>query len=417
MMKAVLITIGDEILSGDTVDTNSSFIAGQLKMIGIPVIQILTVADKVETIKAALQTACNSADLVITTGGLGPTKDDRTKTAFAQIFNDELVLDAATFSHLEKLFIKRKREHLLELNRPQAMVLSRARIFQNENGTAPCMMMEQDSNLVFCLPGVPYEVKPLITDKIIPFLAKRNPVNHLVTRTVTVVGIPESLLSAQIESWELALSPSISLSYLPVGNRIKLRLNSSGPDLEVLNANLESEVQKLQPLIGKNVISWKGNEIQEILKEILLARNLTLSTAESCTGGALARLLTSVPGSSAYFLGGIIPYDYRKKIEILNVSSTTISEKTTVSAEVAQEMSLGCLNLFHTDIALATTGVAGPSTDEFDNEVGTAYYSIRTRTFEKTQKLYLPHLQRNDFAQFVAIRVLQDLVDVLVTGE
>lgn len=414
LMKAVLITIGDEILSGDTVDTNSTFIAGQLKKIGIPVVQILTVADETDLIKKALQTACSLADLVFTTGGLGPTKDDRTKTAFAQFFNDELALDETTFQHLKNLFIKRKREHLLELNRPQAMVLSRARVFQNENGTAPCMMMDEQGKLVFCLPGVPYEVKPLMTDKIIPFLTERNPVNHLVTRSVSVVGIPESLLSEQIESWELALPPSISLSYLPVGSRIKLRLNCSGSDLEALSAQLDTEVKKLEPLIGDHVISWNGNEIQEILKEILITRQLTISTAESCTGGAVARLLTSVPGSSAYFLGGIIPYDYRKKIEILGVSAQTISEKTTVSAEVAQEMTLGCLTLFGTDIALSTTGVAGPSTDEFDNEVGTVYYSIRTKSFEKTQKLHLPHLHRNDFAQFVSQRVLQDLVEILV---
>lgn len=413
-MKAVLITIGDEILSGDTVDTNSNFIAGQLKMIGIPVIQILTVADDVQTIKGALHTASSLGDLIFTTGGLGPTKDDRTKTAFAQFFGDELALDETTFLHLQQLFIKRKREHLLELNRPQAMVLSRARIFQNENGTAPCMMMEQEGKLVFCLPGVPYEVKPLITDKIIPYLILQNPINHLVTRSVSVVGIPESLLSEQIEKWEMALPPAISLSYLPVGNRIKLRLNCSGPNLEALNANLDTEVKKLQPLIGKNVISWNGNEIQEILKDILVARKLTISSAESCTGGALARLITSVPGSSAYFLGGVIPYDYQKKIKILGVSPQTIAAKTAVSAEVAQEMTLGCLDLFDTDIALSTTGVAGPNTDEFDNEIGTVYYSIRTKSFEKTQKLYLPHLHRNDFAQFVSQRVLQDLVEVLV---
>ncbi|MBP0612900.1 CinA family nicotinamide mononucleotide deamidase-related protein [Chryseobacterium sp. cx-311] len=413
-MKAVLITIGDEILSGDTVDTNSNFIAGQLKMIGIPVIQILTVADDVQTIKGALNTASSLGDLIFTTGGLGPTKDDRTKTAFAQFFGDELALDETTFLHLQQLFIKRKREHLLELNRPQAMVLSRARIFQNENGTAPCMMMEQEGKLVFCLPGVPYEVKPLITDKIIPYLILQNPINHLVTRSVSVVGIPESLLSEQIEKWEMALPPAISLSYLPVGNRIKLRLNCSGPNLEALNANLDTEVKKLQPLIGKNVISWNGNEIQEILKDILVARKLTISSAESCTGGALARLITSVPGSSAYFLGGVIPYDYQKKIKILGVSPQTIAAKTAVSAEVAQEMTLGCRDLFDTDIALSTTGVAGPNTDEFDNEVGTVYYSIRTKSFEKTQKLHLPHLHRNDFAQFVSQRVLQDLVEILV---
>ena len=413
-MKAVLITIGDEILSGNTVDTNSNFIAGELKKIGIPVVQIFTVSDEIESIKNSLDAAFKLGDLVIATGGLGPTKDDKTKTAFKEFFSDEIVLDSETFDHLKKYFEKRNRGHLLELNKPQAEVLSKAFIFQNENGSAPCQMIQENGKIVISLPGVPYEVKPLIKDKIIPFLAQKFSLNHIVTHTISVVGIPESLLSEQIESWELALPKDISLSYLPVGNRIKLRLTAQGKSEEDLGQRIDQEVQKLKPLIGDNVISWSGDNIEEILKEIFDEKKLTVSTAESCTGGELSRLLTSISGSSTYFLGGIVAYDYHKKIEILGVSEKTIQDKTVVSEEVAQEMSFGAQKLFKTNISLSTTGVSGPNSDEFNNEIGTAFYSIRVNDFEKTNRLHLPHFERNDFANFVSQRVLQDLVEILI---
>ena len=413
-MKAVLITIGDEILSGNTVDTNSNFIAGELKKIGIPVVQIFTVSDEIESIKNSLDAAFKLGDLVIATGGLGPTKDDKTKTAFKEFFNDEIVLDQETFEHLKKYFEKRNRGHLLELNKPQAEVLSKAFIFQNENGSAPCQMIQENGKIVISLPGVPYEVKPLIKDKIIPFLAQKFSLNHIVTHTISVVGIPESLLSEQIESWELALPEDISLSYLPVGNRIKLRLTAQGKSEKELEQRIDKEVLKLKPLIGDNVISWSGDNIEEILKGILDEKKLTVSTAESCTGGELSRLLTSISGSSTYFLGGIVAYDYHKKIEILGVSEKIIQDKTVVSEEVAQEMSLGAQKLFKTNISLSTTGVSGPNSDEFNNEIGTAFYSIRVNDFEKTNRLHLPHFERNDFANFVSQRVLQDLVEILI---
>ncbi len=413
-MKAVLITIGDEILSGNTIDTNSNFIATQLKNIGIPVVQIFTISDQIKTIKNTLQEASKIADLIICTGGLGPTKDDRTKTAFVEYFNDELKLDEVTFEHLKNILIKRKREHLLEINVNQAFVLSKAFIFQNENGTAPCQMIREQGKIVICLPGVPFEVKPLIKDKIIPFLAREFSVDHLTSRIISVVDFPESLLALTIEEWELSLPKNISLSYLPVGNRVKLRLTGHGKNLQELNANLDEQIKTLKPLIEDKVISWDGDEIQEILKEVLLQKKLTISVAESCTGGELSRLLTSVSGSSNYFLGGITAYDYQKKIEILGVKRETIKTKTVVCEEVAQEMSAGGQRLFRTDICLSTTGIAGPNSDEFNNEIGLVYYSIRVGESEKTCRLYLPHLERNDFINFVSQRVLQDLVTILV---
>lgn len=413
-MKAVLITIGDEILSGTTVDTNSNFIANQLKEIGIPVVQIYTVADDLQTIKNTLSAAAEISDLIITTGGIGPTKDDKTKLAYAEFFQDELVLDEDVYEHLRRRYIKMDRANLIEINRDQAVVLSKAKIFQNENGSAPCQMISENGKITICLPGVPFEVKPLIKDKIIPYLKNKFSLQHIISRIISVVDYPESLLAVKIEDWELALSKNIALSYLPIGNRVKLRLTATGKDKRDLEHQLVLESEKLRPLIGEKVISWNGSDIQEILKEILIQKKLTVSTAESCTGGELSRLITSVSGSSAYFIGGIIPYNVQQKIETLGVSEYTISIKTTVSPEVAQEMSLGCRKLFNTDISLSTTGVSGPNTDEFENPVGLAFYSIRVKNFEKTNRLFLPHLERNDFANFVSQRVLQDLVEVLV---
>ncbi len=414
MKNAVLITIGDEILSGNTVDTNSNFIATQLKNIGFKVVQIFTISDEIETIKKTLKSAFELGDLVITTGGLGPTKDDKTKKAFAEFFNDTLVSDAETLEHLRQLLIKRKREHLFEINLPQADILSKSKVFQNHNGTAPSLMVEENGKIAICLPGVPYEVKPLIKKQIVPFLQKKFEQNYIVTRIISVVNFPESLLSETLESWELALPENISLSYLPIANRVKLRLTATGKNEEILNQQLNEEITKLRPLVQDNVISENGDSIEEILHDLLISKNLTISTAESCTGGELSHLITSVSGSSQYFLGGICTYQTQKKIEILGVSEDLIKEKAVVSEEVAQAMSLGCQKLFKTDISLSTTGVAGPNSDEFESEIGTVFYSVRIKNFEKSFKLYLPHLERKDFMNFVSMKVLQDLIEILV---
>ena len=414
MKKAVLITIGDEILSGNTIDTNSNFIATQLKNIGFKVVQIFTISDEIETIKKNLKSAFELGNLVITTGGLGPTKDDKTKKAFAEFFNDTLVSDAETLEHLRQLLIKRKREHLFDINLPQAEILSKSKVFQNHNGTAPSLMVEENGKIAICLPGVPYEVKPLIKNQIIPYLQEKFEQNFIVSRIISVVNFPESLLSETIETWELALPSTISLSYLPIANRVKLRLTATGKNEEILNQQLDEEITKLKPLIQDNIISENGDSIEEILHDLLISKNLTISTAESCTGGELSHLITSVSGSSNYFLGGICTYQTQKKSEILGVSEDLIKEKTVVSEEVAQAMSLGCQKLFKTDIALSTTGVAGPNSDEFESEIGTVFYSIRVQNFEKTFKLYLPHLERKDFMNFVSMKVLQDLIEILI---
>lgn len=413
-MNATLITIGDEILSGSTVDTNSSYIAGKLKDIGIKTQQIFTISDEIETIKNTLDLAFETTDLVITTGGLGPTKDDKTKTAFQEYFNDSLVLDAQTFEHLKQRFIKNGREHLLEINKNQAVVLSKARVFLNDNGTAPCQMIEENGKMVFCLPGVPFEVKPFIKEQILPFLQEKFKLPFIKSRIVSVVNYPESLLSNDIEVWELNLPKHISLSYLPVGNRVKLRLTATGEDLQNIDDDLETEIKKVVAMIGDRVIATKHDDIQKIVRDLLEQKKMTLSTAESCTGGTLAKLITSISGSSQIFLGGLVPYQTQKKVEILGVKAEIIEKFDVVSEETAQDMAEKCQKLFQSDIAISTTGVAGPDVDEEGNAVGTVFYSIKIKNQIENFYHFLPHLERQDFMNFVSQKILQDLVTLLI---
>lgn len=415
MENAVLITIGDEILSGNTIDTNSNFIATELKNIGIKVSQIFTISDEIETIKNAIASAFEMGDLIITTGGLGPTRDDKTKKAIAEFFDDEIALDETTFNHLKNYMERRGRLEILERNREQAFVPTKSTVFQNHFGTAPCMMMEQDGKLLFSLPGVPYEVKPLIKDQIVPFLQEKFKLNYISTRIISVVGIPESILADIIEDWELALPENLALSYLPVGTRVKLRLTANGENETQLQEQLEEEIQKLLPLIKDNVIATSEDKIEKILAEILTERKLTISTAESCTGGELAKMITSVSGSSKYYFGGMIAYATEKKIEILKVKKETVDQFTVVSEQVASEMAKGCQQLFRTNISLSTTGVAGPGKGEDGKDIGTVFYTIRIDDKEITSKLYMPHLERLDFMNFVSQKIIQDLVGLLIS--
>ncbi|MCI3939479.1 CinA family nicotinamide mononucleotide deamidase-related protein [Chryseobacterium aahli] len=415
MQNAVLITIGDEILSGNTVDTNSNFIATELKNIGVKVVQIFTISDEIDIIKSTLKSAFELGDLVITTGGLGPTRDDKTKKALAEFFDDEIALDEVTFEHLKGYMERRGRIEILERNREQAFVPTKSTVFQNHYGTAPCMMMEQDGKLSFSLPGVPYEVKPLIKDQIVPYLKDKFNLNYISTRIVSVVGIPESILADQIEEWELALPENLALSYLPVGTRVKLRLTATGTNENLLQIQLEDEIQKLFPIIGENIIATSEDKIEKILGEILSEKELTISTAESCTGGHLAQMLTSNPGSSKYFIGGVVAYATQKKTDILHVSEGTIERFTVVSREVSREMADGCQNLFKSDISLSTTGVAGPGKGEDGKDVGLVYYTINVNNESETFKLHLPHLDRQDFIYFVSQKIIQDLVGILIS--
>lgn len=410
-MKAVIICIGDEILSGNTIDTNSNFIANQLKEIGIPVAQILVVADQEMEIKKALEIAFGKAEVVISTGGLGPTRDDKTINALADFFNDTIVRDAETLANLKIYLDKRGRSELFEINQSQADILSTAKVILNPNGTAPCQMIKHGEKLFFCLPGVPSEVKPLIKDQIIPILKTKFSLQSICTRNVSVVGIPESKLAQMIEAWETNLPSFVQLSYLPSGSRIHLKLAAIGPSKNELENCLENEIESLKQIIGDHIISTSGYKIQEILKDVLSNHKMSISVAESCTGGGIARLITSVPGSSAYFAGGVVVYQTDKKTAVLGVDENLIQEKGVVSEEVASAMANHVQKLYKTEIAVSTTGVAGPGSDEFNSEIGLVYYSVIINDKEEVHTLHLPHLEREDFMDFVSQKVLQSVVE------
>ncbi len=413
-MNAILLIIGDEVLSGTTIDTNSSFISNQLKAIGIKVSKIFTLPDHIDEIIHSLETAFKTADLVIATGGLGPTKDDKTKNAFAEFFDDDIVFDEGVFQHLKLYLDKKGRLDILDQNRSQAEVFASGKVFLNDYGTAPGLLISKGHKTAICLPGVPYEVKPLMKEKVIHYLSNRFSREAIVEQTISVVGIPESILSLRIEDWELALPEHFNISYLPVGTRIKLKISAMGLDFLALQKELAYQIDLLCPLIEDFIISKDGDSIEEILKNLLIKNQLSIATAESCTGGELSRLITSVSGSSAYFMGGVCTYQTRIKTEILQVSEQLIQDKTVVSEEVAAAMSLGCQQLFNTDIAVSTTGVAGPASDDFNTEVGLAYYSVRIKDEVRNFKVFLPHLERKDFIEFLSQKVLQSVVECLV---
>lgn len=413
MKTATLISIGDEILSGSTLDTNSNFIAGELKSIGIKVKQILTISDDISAISSALDLAVKTTDVIITTGGLGPTKDDKTLLAFAQFFQDQLHFSEELYERLKKYLAKRNRLDILDKNKNQCMALQKAKIIDNDYGTAVCQMIEHQQHYIFCLPGVPFEVKPLIKDKILPFLKEKWELNYLVSKTLSIINIPESVLSEKIEQWELSLPSHVSLSYLPIGSRIKLKLSSFGENQQQLKQELENLSQPIIQMLSENIIAQSEEAIEKIVAQLLKNLHYSISTAESCTTGKLARLLTSVSGSSSYYKGGLIPYDSQIKIDVLGVKASTIAEHTVVSAEVAEEMAEKCQKLFTTDIALATTGVAGPNKGEDGKEVGTIYYAIAFKNEVKSFSLFLPHMDRVDFVNFASQKILENLVILL----
>jgi len=410
LKEASLIIIGDEILAGNTVDTNSNFIARQLEEIGIKVKQIFTIPDEVSTISSYLKLASETSDLIITTGGLGPTKDDKTKKAFADFFKDKLIFSEDLYERLKQYLKERNRLEILELNRNQCEVLSKAEIIPNSYGTAPCQMIQQNGKLFFSLPGVPYEMKHLIEENIVPFLYRKWGLSFIYNRTISVVGLPESLLASKIEKWENELPEDVHLSYLPTGSRIKLRLTISGQDKSRLEDRMSEIIQPLKEIIGEHIIAWNEDKIEEILAEHLLKNKLTISTAESCTTGKLARMLTSLSGSSRYFKGGIIPYATQIKTELLHVDSKIIEENTVVSDKVAEEMAKSCKQIFHTDIAISTTGVAGPQRGEDGKDVGTVCFAIAMHKEVRVFQLYLPHLSRQDFIDFVAQKALEKTI-------
>ncbi|MDX1769635.1 MAG: competence/damage-inducible protein A [Arenibacter troitsensis] len=376
-MFAEIITIGDEILIGQIIDTNSAFIAQELNKIGVSVYQISSVQDERLHILEALQEAEARADVIIMTGGLGPTKDDITKHTLCEYFNDTLVENKEVLAHVEAIFKKHLGIPLLEVNKNQALVPSKADVLHNEYGTAPGMWIKREGKVFVSLPGVPFEMKNLINTKVLPRIIQEFKRPYIVHKTIITYGIGESSLADRISSVEDNLPGMVKLAYLPSLGSVRLRLSAKGNDSEQLNALVDIEAEKIRNLLGDLVLGEAGDEpVESVIAQLLTKKGMTLGTAESCTGGKIAEQITSIPGASAYFKGSIVSYATETKIEVLKVSKTIIDEFSVVSAEVAVEMATNLRKILKTDFAIATTGNAGPTKGDSDAEVGTVFIAI-----------------------------------------
>ena len=378
-MLVEIITIGDEILIGQIVDTNSAFISKQLNSIGVKVFQITSIQDDREHILNALNEAKDRVDLVLVTGGLGPTKDDITKETFCEFLGDTLVENQQVLANIKRIFKTYIGREPLPSNLSQAMVPSSATILNNNHGTAPGMWMEKDDTVFVSMPGVPYEMKYLLTHEVIPRITKKYNRPHIYHKTLLTYGRGESEIQEHIKTWEANLPKEIKFAYLPSLGRVRLRLSATGTDeLGIKNA-VNQQMDALYDLLQDIAVGYEDEAtIQERIANILQKKEASLSVAESCTGGAIAQEITAIPGASAYFKGGIIPYETQQKTNILGVPANIIAEHTVVSGEVAASMAEHCTKLFGSEYALATTGIAGPTKGDATGEVGTVYIAIAT---------------------------------------
>lgn len=395
-MKAEIITIGDELLIGQVVDTNSAWMAQRLNEVGIELHQVTSVHDDRQHILRALDEAFSRADIVLTTGGLGPTKDDITKHVLCEYFHTSLVEDPAVREHICELY-KERPEVLNRLTATQWQVPACARILPNRVGSAPIMVFENIcspserslnsseafTKLLISMPGVPYEMQVAITEQVLPFLSSLP--HRLITssphsltiihRTILLAGIPESTLALHIEAWENALPPTMHLAYLPKDGTIRLRLSSYG---EASVQDIDAQIAALLPLIADHVIALEDQPLEAILGDLLKQNGCTIATAESCTGGRLAAALNALPGSSAYYLGSVIAYANEVKQQVLGVQANTLAEHGAVSEQTVRQMAEGVRRLMHSDYAIATSGIAGPDGGTADKPVGTVWIAWAT---------------------------------------
>ncbi|MBT8319804.1 MAG: CinA family nicotinamide mononucleotide deamidase-related protein, partial [Gramella sp.] len=370
-MKAEIITIGDEILIGQIVDTNSAYIAKELNKIGVSVYQITSIQDERDHILQTLKEASERADIIIITGGLGPTKDDITKKCLCEFFEDELVRNEEVLKHIEYLFDKYIDTPISDLNRDQALLPSKAIALHNEYGTAAGMWFENEGKVFVSMPGVPYEMRGIMENEIIPRLIRTFARPVIIHRTVITYGLGESAIAEKIESWEDNLPAEIKLAYLPNLGRVRLRLSARGTDEDFLKDLLDRYILSLHEIIGDIIHGLEDDDpVEVVIGKLLVQNGWTLSTAESCTGGRLASKFTEAPGSSASFKGSVVCYSTKSKIELLGVPKEVIQENSVVSAEVAKAMAAGAREKFHTDFAISTTGNAGPTKGDSDAELG-----------------------------------------------
>jgi nicotinamide-nucleotide amidase len=377
-MKAVIIVIGSEILSGETVDTNSQFIGVELGKIGIQVAKKITIPDNQINISEAIDEGFEHASIIITTGGLGPTSDDITKRTLAEYFNCDMVFNENVYNNIVEL-LKHRYKTVSEAHKSQAYIPALAKPLENRMGTASGLLFEENNKILISLPGVPFEMKYLIENHVIPFLKIKNAGNFLISRNIKTIGIPESLIADKIKEVEDNLPSEISLAYLPSIGQVKLRLTGLSSDKEKLVRLMKSVERELVIKVNDYVYGYDDETIEIAIGRLLISQNASLGIAESCTGGYISHLLTSVPGSSEYYKGGVIVYSNHMKIQLLGIDELIIKEYGAVSCECAEAMSKAVIEKLGVDYAIATTGIAGPGGGTDLKPVGLVWISVSTR--------------------------------------
>lgn len=376
-MQAEIITIGDELLIGQVVDTNSAWLGSTLGDDGIKVIQITSVQDHAAQIVQAVNDALSRADIVLMTGGLGPTKDDITKKTLAEMFGMKLVRNEQVYEMVGKQLALRGIA-FTELNQGQALVPDGCTVLPNRNGTAPGMWFERDGKVLISMPGVPFEMKALVKDEVLPRLRKHFALDANVHRTIITFGLAESILADTIASWEEALPPYLHLAYLPSALCIRLRLSAYEIDRQKAEQEIESQIGKLSKVIPHYIIGSEDDSLESVTGALLKTRGETLATAESCTGGNIAHRFTAMPGASEYFKGGVVAYSNEVKIALLGVDPESLNRYGAVSQSVAEQMAEGVRRATGATYGISTTGIAGPTGGTPEKPVGTVWMAVAT---------------------------------------
>ena len=408
-MKSTIITIGDEILIGQILDTNSRYISQALNRIGVVVTERTSIGDSAEQIVSTLDRALAQSDVVIITGGLGPTKDDITKHTLARYYNSELVYNEQVGSFVEQL-LARRGIAFTELNRGQAMVPKCCTVLHNAHGTAPGMWFERDGKVVVSLPGVPFEMRHLIDDSVVPMLAERFELKAIVHRTMITSGIAESILAERIATWEDNLPDVLHLAYLPAPNVVRLRLSAYEVDGQSVRRMIDDEFDKLKGIIPEAIVGFEDATVEQLVHRWMTENGKTLSVAESCTGGAIAAKFTAMAGASAYFNAGVVSYSNEAKRDILGVNMDDIVRYGAVSETVAIQMAEGVRRAGQSDYAVSTTGIAGPTGGSAEKPVGTVWIGVATPkgSFAVLKNCGTDRSQIIDRATAYAIKLLYD---------
>ncbi len=384
-MNASIITIGDELLIGQVVNTNASWIAAELETNNIHVSRIVTIADDFHDITNTLSEALLQSDVVIITGGLGPTKDDITKMALCDYFGMQLVMHEPSLANVVDFFTKRGLP-ISAINKMQALVPDGCEPLVNKVGTAPGMWFEREGKIIVSLPGVPFEMRWLMSEYVLPKLQGYLGVEAILHKTILTCGIGESFLSELLETWEAALPQNFRLAYLPDAGKVRLRLSARGDYKVTLQGQIETQLATLRVLISDYIYGYDDENFASVVGKLLRNKSATLATAESCTGGELGHQITEISGASDYYLGGVITYSNQLKEQLLGVSADTLANYGAVSSKTAQEMASGCRKLFKSDFAIATTGIAGPTGGTEEKPLGTVWIAIASKNGVVSQK-------------------------------